>query len=875
MMIVNTNTNTSSSDSGPFSPPKRNVSSLSRTDNMWTSDLQSPSQKKETMKKTKKWGCSMCLSRKNLATTSTCVTCGAPKPISRIGVLSEHGAFFLCKTDTSTALPTVSIFCVSSHSEEAVVAMKLNAHHHKVILPLRGEKTVEECCKEAIDNLANYNDPEDDKFDNYELHKSKLLHEKKETKNTESTSALGPEWARDDSKTLFAQVMESAKEISYDASIGRYLHKDVAAQMEEKELLHENMNYTKFMLREKVEMGKNVTEILKRRKNKDIYDTFEPPSRDEERLNCALCEIPFPISQLLCSITFKAVAGWREKRNAPFPSNDIRLCDVRVHDKVRLCLFCTQFFAKDFSDVVDETEIEDSVGFGKSSGIEGGFHYTNKTYKRIMKKMIEKQAQLDDRPLSRMKLKVSMDRLKFKAESGNADLRFQYNPQALKTDLVKPIVDQSKGGRLLRDKYTDLGVLINEQKKGQLEQAESEKRIFSVLHRNTIIASQSKLIQPRRGITTLPAIKKEAIAPTAIRNSKSAELPKLSSEKSITSVSTKTSKRKKRLKKKSKKLGAKSLTENDESSIKSKNSKAKKITVRKPLILIIPDKDQPNGQKRLEVSVKKSKQFGRQENNVSLSPNKKDNTKKVNFAETTISFSSYDKILGLQSPKSTTPIARAKNLNWKQKLQKEAESRQPSKIQTLDGLSKIGKSISDYSNQKTNSKSVIKSGIKNKANVKIMPVKVVKYDIDSNEGYEGDFEVIDAYDNEEINEETTRNVISLPLWGGESLQIEEEDVDEFDEEFSIESYAWATKDALKQESSRNEVYSPIEDDPRIASLRLLSRGSSRSSCERSLTPKLRKVNAGISTMQVLSSGISQGFKKPINKTVMRLKAGSN
>ena len=55
----------------------------------------------------------------------------------------------------------------------------------------------------------------------------------------ESTSALGPEWVRDESKTLFAQVMENAKEIAYDANIGRYLHKAVAAQMEDKEKLHE------------------------------------------------------------------------------------------------------------------------------------------------------------------------------------------------------------------------------------------------------------------------------------------------------------------------------------------------------------------------------------------------------------------------------------------------------------------------------------------------------------------------------------------------------------------------------------------------------------------------------------------------------------
>ena len=890
---VDTTTSTSSNGNQVFSP-SNSISALSRTENIWSADVDSPKQKREKIKQTKRWGCSMCLSRKNLSTATVCTTCGAPKPISRIGILSSHGAFFLCKTDTSTALPTVSIFCVSGSNEEAVTAMKLSAHHHKVILPMRGEKTVEECCKEAIDNLVNYNDPEDDTFENYDLHKSKILHEKKESTNIESVSALGPEWTRNESKTLFDQVMESAKEISYDASIGRYLHKDVAAQMEEKELLHENMNYTKFMLREKVEMGKNVTEILKRRNNSDIYYDFEPPPRDEERHHCALCEMAFPISQLLASITFKAVSDWRDKRNASFPSNDIRLSALRIHDKALLCLFCTQFFDKDFSDVVDESEIEDSVGFGKSSGIEGGFHYSNKTYKRIMKKMIEKQDQLDDRPLSRMKLKLSIDRIKFKAESGNADLRFQYNPQALKKDLAKPIVDQAKGGRLLRDKYSDLGVLLTEQKKGQIAQLESEKRMSNVLQKNTTMASQNKLIQPRKTVGALPKIdpKVGIDAKIPLRNSKSAELPKVSNENklmtmSVSSADTKKSKRKKRIKKKKmkkdKKLDTGSVSEADKASVTSKNSKVNKgARVRKPLILIVPDKESANGQKRLEIGVK-SKQVDTKGQDKykssSVSPSKKENAKKVNFSDNTNDNSStFSKSASVEfsSPPQQQhhQMQKEKKFNWKQKLQKEAESRQPNKVQTLDGLSKIGKSISDYSNQQIKKKTMIKSNSKSK--VKLMPVRVVEYDIES-EGYEeyydGDFEVINALDNDN---ETPRHIISLPFWGGESLEIEDEAVDEYDEDFSIESYAWATKDTLKQDSSRNDVYTPIEDDPRIASLRLLSRGSTRSSHERSVTPKIRKGQEQFNTMQVLSTGAaSKEYKPIINKKIQRLKAESH
>jgi len=901
-----------------LSPTKNDIALISRTIDLSSNSIESPKQIREKFKKQKRWGCTMCLSRRNISTATICSTCGAPKPVTRIGLLSEHGVFFLCKTDTSTALPTVSIFCVSGAGEEAVAAMKLSAHHHKVILPMRGEKTVEECCREAIENLVNYNNPEDDQYDSYESHKDKMLHDKKAQNYMnesviESTSALGPEWVRDESKTLFAQVMENAKEIAYDANIGRYLHKAVAAQMEDKEKLHENMNYTRFMQREKVEMGKNVNEIMKKRNNTDIYNDFEPPGRDEERHHCSLCELTLPISQLLASVTFKAVADWREKRNAPIPPNDIRLCPVRVHDKALLCLFCTQFFDKDFSDVIDESEIEDSVGFGKSSGIEGGFHYSNKTYKRIMKKMIEKQEQLDDRPLSRMKLKISMDRLKFKAESGSSNLRYQYNPQALKRDLARPIIDQAKGGRLLRDKYTDLGVLLTEQKKGLAAQLESEKKVFGLIHRNTVVATEKGLIHFRKqknidtvSTTSLPTIEKED---DNLKRSKSADLPKtLNDDKSITtksvvstgkSVSSKRKKIKKKIKlKKVKKQGQANesvILNDDMSSIASITSKSSKKAqrVRKPLIVIVPDKESKSGQKRLEVGVgsikvvDKNTTTDKSTTDKNSSPLKKSN-KKVNFGDSVnsaskpkpvVKFAFGQRIVVKSPPPTEVQIPKEKKLNWKQKIQKEAESRRhPNKVQTLGGLSKMGKTISDFSdqNQKQQLKTHSKMGGKSKIKAVTMPVKAVEYEIEADdyeEYYDGDFEVLDDTDN-------SKQVVSLPLWGGESLQLEEE-VDDYEEDFSMETYAWATKDTLKQDSSRNDVYTPIEGDPRIASLRLLSRGSTRST-SRSLTPKPRKGNSNnnnnnnnnVNKMQVLSGNPAPSFKMPINKKIQKIKASN-
>lgn len=879
-----------------LSPSKADVALISRTIDLTSNSIESPKQLREMIRKQKKWGCTMCLSRRNISTSTVCSTCGSPKPVTRIGLLSEHGVFFLCKTDTSTALPTVSIFCVSGKSEEAVVAMKLSAHHHKVILPMRGEKTVEECCREAIENLVSYSNPEDDQYDSYESHKDKMLHDKKaqnylNENGIESTSALGPEWVRDESKTLFAQVMENAKEISYDANIGRYLHKAVAAQMEDKEKLHENMNYTRFMQREKVEMGKNVNEILKRRNNLDIYNDFEPPGRDEERHHCSLCEITFPMSQLLASVTFKAIADWREKRNVPFPSNDIRLCAVRVHDKALLCLFCTQFFDKDFSDVIDESEIEDSVGFGKSSGIEGGFHYSNKTYKRIMKKMIEKQEQLDDRPLSRMKLKISIDRLKFKAESGNSNLRYQYNPQALKRDLSKPIVDQAKGGRLLRDKYTDLGVLISEQKKG-LTAEMKDLRLHLAAADKSVIKARKQTITGTVSTTSLPTIEKENL-----KRSKSADLPKsLTDDKSITTTKSMnstgkslSSKRKKIKKKRKQKKAMKEGQENesvvlndDRSSVASMTSKSSKKApgVRKPLIVIVPDKESKTGQKRLEAGAMKF--INKNTVDVNSSPVKKLTNKKVNFgdsidsgsiAKPVVKFAFGQRVIVKSPPPPPTTeklIPKEKKLNWKQKIQKEAESRQVKKVQTLDGLSKIGKTISDFSGQNQKQvKALSKAADKSKKIKAVtMPVKPVEYEIEPDEYedyYDGDFEVLDNSESKQI--------VSIPLWGGESLQLEEE-VEDYIEDFSMETYAWATKDILKQDSSRNDIYTPTEDDPRLASLRLLSRGSTRST-NRSLTPKPRKADDKVNKMHLLSSGPQPAtFKMPVNKKIHKLRASN-
>jgi hypothetical protein len=64
----------------------------------------------------------------------------------------------------------------------------------------------------------------------------------------------------------------------------------------------------------------------------------------------SLCERKFHPRNLVGLIPFKAIAKWRQKHGAPFSASDPRFAASQVYEPALLCVFCTQFFHRDFSD---------------------------------------------------------------------------------------------------------------------------------------------------------------------------------------------------------------------------------------------------------------------------------------------------------------------------------------------------------------------------------------------------------------------------------------------------------------------------------------------------------------------------------------------
>ncbi|KAJ1435544.1 hypothetical protein B484DRAFT_318558, partial [Ochromonadaceae sp. CCMP2298] len=69
----------------------------------------------------------------------------------------------------------------------------------------------------------------------------------------------------------------------------------------------------------------------------------------EKSVDCPVCERIYPVSQMPGQISFKAVARWKAKRGVTIAPNDHRIDPCRIHNAVKLCSFCTQFFDRDAS----------------------------------------------------------------------------------------------------------------------------------------------------------------------------------------------------------------------------------------------------------------------------------------------------------------------------------------------------------------------------------------------------------------------------------------------------------------------------------------------------------------------------------------------
>ena len=384
-----------------------------------------------------RWGCLLCKNRKNPLRATQCNTCQTLRQQERFA-LQIDGVFYLAKVDLTSNFPSVNIIRVSPSPEICI----------KVLLPINYD-TLEECVREAISHSRRA----------FETIKSRAESRGKGRKlvayvvEDDDAGTL-----EDENLSLFDKVLFNATQIAYDAAIGRYVPKEtIKTDRNGLELISFDLKYVKFMEREHVEMGRQVTEIIKRREDTVGYHIdFDVHS---QRLNpkqaCALCEYEFPKAQLLGKISFKAVANWKQDHGVPVAPEDHRLSKTRVHDVANLCLFCTHFFDENFGETIEESAIEESIGIIDENRVRGHREYSNKVFKRLMKQMSSTHLQAD-RPLSRMQQNIAIDHLKLKAES-NSNLRFQFNPK----NTYNQMVDQESAGKLLRNKYTDVRTEIN------------------------------------------------------------------------------------------------------------------------------------------------------------------------------------------------------------------------------------------------------------------------------------------------------------------------------------------------------------------------------------------------------------------------------
>lgn len=589
-------------------------------------------------KKKRHWGCLICLNRHNPIKEKKCITCKQLRQNERYGLRDINtNSLYLCRADTGAILTNLHLHCIASNIASDV------GKKFKVLMPLINNH-LKDCVSSAFETFCtNRKDLAEGKDDNwkhsdfltssyYEDLKSKSQSSPlKIISSNDGNAGLTDTWAtRSPDKTLFEQVMYNAKRMAYDSNIGRYVDLSLASPEH-----HKDMTYKSLMAQASCELSKQVVEVMKRRDDgNSLLYTFAP-SKDELKQKCGLCEYSFPLSQLMSQVTFKAIANWRAKTDAPIDSKDIRLKYSKIHDATPICLFCTQFFDKHFSEAIDSVSVHESVGFDRKDSICKQMNFTNKAYKRIISQVFERGNANADRPLSRMKQSMAIEQLKFRNEASNPALRFQYNPKAVSTHCI----DQSKTGKYLRTKYTDLGTVITEQRKTLKEEQNYKLRMSSL---SKSISQQAMEKRDSSNISTAPIItsnnnssgsalqKKRVTVSASNASNANYKVPRgkysrsFNNNQSLSSIDSKSSRKpiprgmqkgtstvkKKKKKIVIKKTAASSATAADDGLAVSRVVDlpiiSKKPLDRKPLILIVPTKAKGfKRYNRLELPVKK------------------------------------------------------------------------------------------------------------------------------------------------------------------------------------------------------------------------------------------------------------------------------
>jgi len=275
------------------------------------------------------WGCLTCKALKNDNRSKKCSFCGCARENDRFAI-TMNGGLYMCRVDTSKTFPVVAIAQVSQQRERFM----------RLRLPMVAD-TLLDCVKAAISQSVSESE--------YVIAPAV---------STDSVEKKTTARCDDPSLDLFDRVMKAGQDYAYDANIGQFVHVDTLKDRSDENsgLILKDLQYLKFMKREKVEMGKIVQETISRRNVERVGNaldtTVDRLQEWKQKVPCALCEYMFPPAQLLGTISFKTVAKWKEDHNVP-PCSDAKAQAANVYDSARLCLFCTQFFHADYTDTFD------------------------------------------------------------------------------------------------------------------------------------------------------------------------------------------------------------------------------------------------------------------------------------------------------------------------------------------------------------------------------------------------------------------------------------------------------------------------------------------------------------------------------------------
>jgi hypothetical protein len=287
------------------------------------------------------WGCFTCRSLKNTNKSTHCPYCGSKRSQDRYS-LQRDKILYLCRVHTEKIFPIVTILKIWNGKEIS----------GKVKLRMIGDSLLD-CMEAAIDDF------ESNKFLTVRQDSSDELSsiDCDPSLSQQSQSQSQPQSqqrpSEDLSLDLFHRVMKNGENFAYDGNIGQYVHVDTLTDSSNQNISRD-LNYLKFMKREKKEMTKIVEETLQRRSEdyiEDVIDLTHDTLREwKGKVPCSLCEFLFPPSQLLGTISLNTLLNWRKDHQLSLENYPASKSSINnKYRTVRLCIFCTQFFDSNFS----------------------------------------------------------------------------------------------------------------------------------------------------------------------------------------------------------------------------------------------------------------------------------------------------------------------------------------------------------------------------------------------------------------------------------------------------------------------------------------------------------------------------------------------